>query len=245
MGKQKHKRESQQLFEDIAHSVASNSQRDDHGVSEPSDGHSDVSISDDQLASLGILSPQIPASGKAKLTMMKKFRFQLLHQWIEANVSPCRVADVGGGKGMLAYLLGQNLLPSARAWTTTVIDPVNQTLPTKYKDLKTDKRIRILETESVNRITEIFEPSMAKNFDLLVAMHAHGCNIQIIDAASREGCDVILLPCCVIYEPVLPPAGTHWIQWMSDYAVAKGFSVQPFRLNFKGQNIGLYARHKA
>jgi len=27
-----------------------------------------------------------------------------------------------------------------------------------------------------------------------------------------------------------------------EYVIAKGFAVEPFRLNFKGQNIGIYAR---
>ena len=86
---------------------------------------------------------------------------------------------------------------------------------------------------------------MAQEFDLLVAMHAHGCNIQLVDAAAHYGCGVILLPCCVIHEPILPPPGVHWIQWLVEYVIEKGFTVQPFRLNFKGQNIGIYAQKKA
>ena len=83
---------------------------------------------------------------------------------------------------------------------------------------------------------------MVRGFDLLVAMHAHGCNIQLIDAAAESGREVILLPCCVIHEPLLPPPGVHWIQWLVEYVIEKGFAVEPFRLNFKGQNIGIYAR---
>jgi hypothetical protein len=86
---------------------------------------------------------------------------------------------------------------------------------------------------------------MAKDFDVLVAMHAHGCNIQLIDAAAEFGREAILLPCCVIGEPILPPPGTHWIQALVEYAVGKSFVVMPFRLNFKGQNIGLYLRQSA
>src|SRR3954462_11360000 len=39
---------------------------------------------------------------------MKKFRFQLFHEWLVAELAPCRVADIGGGKGLLAYLLRQS-----------------------------------------------------------------------------------------------------------------------------------------
>lgn len=169
------------------------------------------------------------------LTKMKKFRFQLLHQWLTAQHDPCRIADVGGGKGLLAYLLQQD------GWDATVIDPVNQDLPTKYKDLSTNKQVKIEPTTRVPRITSNFEPEMAQQFDLLVAMHAHGCNIQLIHAAANYHCDLILLPCCVIDEPILPPPGIHWIKWLLSYVMAQGFTVTPFQLNFKGQNIGLYA----
>jgi hypothetical protein len=165
---------------------------------------------------------------------MKKFRFQLLYQWLDAFLTPCRVADVGGGKGLLAYLLQQS------GWSATVVDPVPQGLPAKYKDLNTNKQVRLPATETVPRIDGPFEPGMAGDFDLLVAMHAHGCNIQLLDAAAAYGCRLVLLPCCIIQEPLLPPPGVHWIHCLVDYALGQGFTVEPFRLNFKGQNIGLY-----
>ena len=194
---------------------------------------------DDVLAAIEEIAVPTSNSSSQELTKMKKFRFQLLHEWISTNLEPGRMADVGGGKGLLAYLL------QGSGWTTTVIDPIDQALPTKYKDLATNKQTAIAETERVSRINAEFEPSMAQNFDLLVAMHAHGCNIQLIDAAIEYDCDLILLPCCVIHEPILPPPGEQWIQWLVELVIEKGFTVVPFRLNFKGQNIGIYARPQA
>lgn len=170
---------------------------------------------------------------------MKKFRFQLLHQWLVTRLEPCRVADVGGGKGLLTYLLRQS------GWDATVIDPVEQPLPAKFKDLRTNRQVHIAAAERVPRINQGFRPGMAEGFDLLVAMHAHGCNIQLVSAAAQYRRDLVLLPCCVIDEPILPPPGMHWIHWLVDYLLEQGFTVEPFRLNFKGQNIGLYARQKA
>jgi len=40
----------------------------------------------------------------------KKFRFQVFADWIVAHYAPCRVADIGGGKGLLTYLLDQRAL---------------------------------------------------------------------------------------------------------------------------------------
>ena len=183
----------------------------------------------------------VSAAGAAGLPKMKKFRFQLLHHWLMENVAPCRVADVGGGKGLLAYLLQQS------GWEATVIDPTPQELPEKYKDLTVDRQVRIGEERHVPRIDRAFAPEMAADFDLLVAMHAHGCSIQLIEAAARYRRQAVLLPCCNIDEPIVPAPGVHWLQCVADYAVRRGLSVKPFRLNFKGQNIGLYleapARH--
>jgi hypothetical protein len=94
---------------------------------------------------------------------------------------------------------------------------------------------------TVPRIDAPFRPEMAGDFDLLVAMHAHGCNIQLLDAAAEHGRDVLLLPCCIIHEPVVPAPGVHWLECVVEQATRRGFAVEPFRLNFKGQNIGLYA----
>ncbi len=178
---------------------------------------------------------QLEAQRAKELRKMKKFRFQLLHRWLTEHFAPCRVADIAGGKGLLAHLLQQS------GWQATVIDPTYQLLPDKYKDIATGQRVRLGAAEPVHHIAKPFVPDMAQEFDLLVGMHAHGCNIAIIDAAATVGCGFVLFPCCVIDEPLIPPIGVHWLESLADYAVQKGQAVAPFRLNFKGQNIGLYS----
>lgn len=236
MAKRKHKREIEQRFARIAQTAALSVSPVEDAEDRPTSNHHDTPLTDDELSSSAALSTLSFSSDRQELTKMKKFRFQLLHQWIVSRIQPCRVADVGGGKGLLAYLLQES------GWSSTVIDPFDQTLPTKYKDLESNRQVRIAETADVQRLNREFEPGMVGDFDLLVAMHAHGCNIQMIDAAAELGREVILLPCCVIHEPILPPPGVHWIQWLAEYVIGKGFVVEPFRLNFKGQNIGIYAR---
>jgi hypothetical protein len=168
-------------------------------------------------------------------TKMKKFRSQLLHRWLLDRFEPCRVADIGGGKGLLTELL------LASGWDSTVSDPTSQSLPSKYKDITTGKRVRVPPSKQVPRIDSEFEPEMAKDFDLLIGMHAHGCNVKVIDAATDFGCGFVLFPCCVIDEPFYPCLGVHWLESLLDYALWKGRVVYPFRLKFKGQNIGLCA----
>lgn len=234
MSKRSQRNRDQQLYESVV-SVATTSSALHEAVS-----HESGPISDAVLLQSKDLSRVLAATGQGQgrreLVKMKKFRFQLLHQWMQGQIAPCRIADIGGGKGLLAHLL------NGSGWQATVIDPVSQGLPTKYKDLQSDRQVQIAETETVNRRDSCFEPEMAQDYELLVAMHAHGCNIQLIDAAARYGRGFILLPCCIINEPIYPQDGMHWLQCVADYAKSKGFAIEPFRLNFKGQNIGLYAR---
>ena len=65
-------------------------------------------------------------------------------------------------------------------------------------------------------------------------------NAKIIDAAVKYGCGFVLFPCCVIDEPFYPPRGVHWLESLADYAIREGCDIKTVRLNFKGQNIGLY-----
>jgi len=164
---------------------------------------------------------------------MKKFRAQLLHAWLENTFQPCRAADIGGGKGLLGHLLKQS------GWEVTVIDPVGQPLPDKYKDIRTDQRVKVRPDERVARIEMGFQVEMGADFDLLIGMHAHACNAKIIDAAALYGCGFVLFPCCVIDEPFYPRLGVHWLECLAAYALERGLDLFPFRLNFKGQNIGL------
>lgn len=225
MSKRKHKRERANLFQAISQQTSTDNNA--HGDA-PSDA---VLAASPTLAGLTAVSNE--------LRMMKKFRFQLMHRWLVAHLSPRRVADVGGGKGLLAYLLQQS------GWDATVIDPVAQALPPKYKDLTRNRRVKIAATETVPRRSQPFAPEMAADYDLLLAMHAHGCNVQIIDATAVNHSHAILLPCCIIDEPLLPAPGEHWIACLVNYALSQGLRVNPFRLNFRGQNIGLHIHHPA
>jgi len=172
---------------------------------------------------------------KKELRKVKKYRFQLLHQWIVEHFEPCRVADIGGGKGLLTLLLNQS------GFQSVVIDPYNQALPTKYKDL-TKQKFKISEEQSVSRIDAVFEKEMAKDFDLLIGLHAHGSNMKIIEAAAEYKKDFILMPCCVIDEPITPQPNINWFDSLEEYANKLGLKTERFELNFRGQNKGFYSR---
>ena len=198
-------------------------------------GHSEQEFDDlDQLAGVPIQD----ISDTSKIPRLKRFRFQLLHHWLVTQFEPCRLADVGGGKGLLSYLLNQS------GWQATVIDPLRQALPDKYRDISSGSRVKIPPDEKVHRIAAEFEAHLAQDFDLLVGMHAHGCNVKIIDAAAQFGCGFVIFPCCVIDEPFYPPLGVHWLESLAGYAVSQGHRLTSIRLNFKGQNIGLVAAGK-
>ena len=165
---------------------------------------------------------------------MKKFRFQLLHEWIVRHYPPCRIADVGGGKGLLTFLLNGD------GFKSVVIDPYKQSLPRKYKDLRQQKH-KIPDELSVPRINRNFDKQMAGYFDVLIGLHAHGSNMKIIEAAAEYRKDLILIPCCVIGEPIIPKPDINWLDSLEEYANELGITTKRFELNFRGQNIGFYS----
>ena len=165
-----------------------------------------------------------------------RFRFQLLHNWLINHYQLCKAADVGGGKGLLAYLLNQS------GWNVTIIDPVTQILPRTFKDLhKTRTTLTPDKRKDVKRIDKPFEIEMAKEFDLLVGLHAHGSNLKIIDACKEYNKEFVLLPCCVIGEPVETKPGINWLESLVDYAQNKGFEVGRTKLNFAGQDTIIFS----
>jgi hypothetical protein len=180
-----------------------------------------------------------PTADTSKLPRLKKFRFQLLYHWLSHNLAPCRVADIGGGKGVLAYLLQQG------GWEATVIDPTSQALLHKHKEVNTGRRVFLPAEAAVTRIDAPFQPEMAQDFDLLIGLHSHACNIKIIDAATTYGAGFLLMPCCIIDEPLYPLKGISWVECLADYAIRQGHLIYPLRLNFKGENIGFYALGQA
>lgn len=230
MTKRKTKRRAERLFGNLSEMMASDT--------EGCDSQSSVEgycSGTDQISSSFFSTTVREAKTSGENPRMKKFRFQLLHQWLIQNFEPCRVADIGGGKGLLTYMLQRS------GWEATVIDPVYQPLPEKYKDIALNKRIKIPPDEKVPHINKAFEPQLAQHFDMLIGMHAHACNVKIIDAAAKFHLRFVLLPCCIIDEPIYPAPNVHWLECLADYAIQKGVSLRPFRLNFRGQNIGFYA----
>ncbi len=235
MTKRKTKTHAIKLFNNLSQIMEQEDSDDDDDINASDESSTITNISDS-----GVFSATVEeAQQSGEIPRMKKFRFQLLHQWLTQKYRPCRVADIGGGKGFLAYLLQMS------GWDATVIDPVYQNLPGKYKDLALDKRIKIPPDAKVPHINLEFEPYLAEHFDLLVGLHAHACNVKIINAAEEYKCNFVLLSCCIIDEPLLPIPGVHWLECLAEYAIQKGFVIRPFRLNFRGQNIGFYSVNKA
>jgi len=164
-----------------------------------------------------------------------RFRFQVLHEWLVDHYQPCKAADVGGGKGLLAYFLNRS------DWECTVIDPVSQPLPRTFRDL--DKNRIILPTNErqvVPRISKPFEEEMAQYFDLLIGLHAHGSNLKIIDACKKYHKKFVLLPCCVVDEPITIQPNINWFDSLVEYAQSQGFKVHQEKLNFVGQSTVIY-----
>lgn len=171
--------------------------------------------------------------GKRKPRRPKKFRSQILAEWLTQTYTPCKAADVGGGKGLLAYLLNQS------GWDVTVIDPEIQDLPRKYTDLN-KKKVTIPLDSKIKRIDSKFEKEMAKEFDLLIGLHVHGSCMKIIEAAKEFNVNFAILPCCVIDEPIQKMPDIDWYNSLVEYAKSLGLDVKETKLGFMGKDRVIY-----
>ncbi|MFZ5392270.1 MAG: hypothetical protein ACOZAR_03715 [Patescibacteria group bacterium] len=174
---------------------------------------------------------------RKKPRLNRKFRFQLLKDWIVTHFEKCRVADVGGGKGLLAYLL------LMEGWETTVIEPNTTKNLVKYREVQSKKRIKLQDNDwsKLDRIESTLFPEIADNFDLLVGLHAHGVNMEIIRICAERKRDFVLLPCCVIDEPIIKKPNVDWFGSLVDYARNLGLDPKVGQLNFKGKNRIIYS----
>jgi hypothetical protein len=191
------------------------------------------------LEELGLLPPGAAGGGRRSgddLPKMKKFRFQLLADWVVERFPPCTVADVGGGKGLLTHLLCE------AGFRAEVVDPVDQPLPSRYKDLRTGRRVRLGDQARVPRRRVPFGPELGRRYDLLVALHAHGSNLAVLDTVARAGNSCVVLPCCVVDEPAAPDPGRNWFMWLVGQARDRGLEPQFLALNFRGQHVGFAIR---
>jgi hypothetical protein len=190
-------------------------------------------------AELG-LPPPGAAGGRrrsgADLPKPKRFRFQLLAGWIAESFPPCTVADVGGGKGLLTWLLNE------AGFRAEVVDPVDQPLPSRYRDLASGQRVRLDGDDRVPRRRTRFGPALGRRYDLLVALHAHGSNLAVLDTVAQADNSCVVLPCCVVEEPSAPPPGQNWFLWLADHARGLGLEPEFFSLNFSGQHLGFAVR---
>jgi hypothetical protein len=183
--------------------------------------------------SLMIYNPHMSQTneGRKRPRKAKKFRFQIVHKFIVENFAPCKVADIAGGHGLLSYLLNQS------GFESMVIDPIELELPWKYTDL--EKKVHKIPGEEVDHIYKKFTKDLAKDFDLLLALHGHGVNMEIINAAKEYGKSFLIIPCCVIDEPVEKKEGVHWTDSLFEYAQSLGLNAQKVKLGFMGKDMGI------
>ncbi|HEX2374682.1 MAG TPA: hypothetical protein VHO93_11950 [Actinomycetota bacterium] len=192
-----------------------------------------------KLEELGLAPPGPGPGGRRSgddLPKMKRFRSQLLAGWIAERFPPCVVADVGGGKGLLTWLLIE------AGFQAEVVDPVDQPLPATYRDLRTGRRVRLGPGAAVPRRRVAFGPGLGRRYDLLVALHAHGSNLAVLDTAAAAGSSCVVLPCCVVDEPGAPGPGQNWFLWLVEHARGLGLQPEFFALNFRGQRLGFVVR---
>ena len=165
----------------------------------------------------------------------KAFRFVQAYALIrQLHPEGATVLDVGGGQGILSYHLNQT--PAFRA---VVMDPEPRSLPPRFRVPGQRKLAAVPDDAKVPAFAAPYSHEIGREFDLLVGMHAHGANRQMVDTVAAHGNACLLFLCCVQGETP-PPVGEEWFRWLFRYAKDKGLDVRIAHLPFKGRNLGLY-----
>jgi len=160
----------------------------------------------------------------------------LLANWIEKSFDKQSVADIGGGNGLLTYLL------ILKGFDSAVFDPVFEPLPGYYKN-QFNQKIIIRDGAMVPYIDQEYSMDVAESFDLIVGLHAHEVNLQIIETTAKLGNNFVILPCCFGDEPVDLGPNANWYDFLLERAEKLGHKVDTFQLPFKGKNKGIYSKN--
>jgi hypothetical protein len=64
----------------------------------------------------------------------------------------------------------------------------------------------------------------------------------VLDTVAQARNSCVVLPCCVVEEPLAPAPGQNWFMWLADRARALGLEPEFFALNFAGQRVGFAIR---
>lgn len=147
-------------------------------------------------------------------------RFQVTADFIARNFVPCRVADVGGGKGDLSTALRDH------GFICTVIN--------------TRKAAVSGQQIAVSRIRAHFTPDMATDYDLLVGLHPDGAT-EALAQAALSGMPVVIVPCCHYWRGIDSHGSTSMADTIRRYWRKHHVDFWETQLPMSGKNLILIA----
>lgn len=125
------------------------------------------------------------------------------------------IADVAGGKGMLAKILN-----SKYNYETDVIDPRGWTL------------------KGINSRKEEFKPELASYYDLVIGLHPDEATRPIVESAAIT--KTLLIPCCNFWDKTKKLGRDALVNEIGKFYDEKGIKYEKITLNFNSpKNIGL------
>jgi hypothetical protein len=144
-------------------------------------------------------------------------RFQILADFIGENYAGKvkRVADVGGGQGMLSRILAKKY-----NFETEVIDPRGWTLV------------------GVNNRSEEYTADMSDYYDLIVGLHPDEALKEVVTSATKR--PVIVIPCCNFWGKEEKLGRDLLLERIEKFYQEKNINYQKIKFDFEGpKNIGL------
>ena len=158
-------------------------------------------------------------------------RFHIFAEFIHYSFPDAStVADVGGGRGILSFLLNEFVKHS------TIIDPRPATFP-RWIHRRLRKKARRTGTVSIiERVHQNVESVDLSRFDLTVALHPDEATEPTLRYAIKHNINLAIVPCCVFpldgYKRSVP-------EWMN-YLLSIAPDVKKHQLPFSGANTVLW-----
>ncbi len=144
-------------------------------------------------------------------------RFQILADFIGSNYAGKikRIADVGGGQGMLSRILSKKY-----NFECEVIDPRGWTLV------------------GVNSRPEEYSSEMSSFYDLIVGLHPDEALKEVVNSAQSR--PVVIIPCCNFWSRDEKLGRDLLLERIGDYLRTKNINYQKIIFDFEGpKNIGI------
>lgn len=132
----------------------------------------------------------------------------------EAFPEAARIADVGGGRGLLSIELGE------LGFTPTIVDPrLTTNLPHRVRKALRKEALRTGRVRRLRRLHARVEDVDLSEFDIIAGLHPDQATEPIVRRAVEARKPFAVVPCCVMPLDGIGRSYDEWVAYLAGLAV--------------------------